>query len=279
MEEDLYYQSTQSHIKFYAQSPDLEDVGLEDYRKSEIEKIQEFVKSDSRVLVVGGVSSTAKSHTLEEVAKKEGFLFYDLGYPSQYNFELRGLKKYSPLEIPNIVYGMVLHAINLDERSGTGKNGIILDEGIAMISSGYRNINFANIITKLLDQQPKVILSGGGSGFTGEEQVEMFSSYVPKNETLDQIVFPLKHLNLKQLISLICVTRKVDIEIATIIAETLHTYFRLPSVISSKLRIKVRDGIFKIPILNMRLGNLMPSEVHDPLWEKQTDIWDKKGWR
>lgn len=276
MEEDLYYQSTKSNIKFYAQSPDPENVGLEDYRKSEIEKIQQFVKSDSKVLVVGGVSSTTKSYVLEKVAKEEGFLFYDLGSLSHEDHQILSIM--DPITIATVVSKMILKAIYLEAHSGIGNNGIILDEGMIMISQNHQNINFTKILTELLNRQPKVILSGGGSDFTGEEQVEMLSSHAPKSEALEQIVFPLKHLNLKQLISLICVTQKVDIEIATVVAETLHTYFRLPRVISSKLRINVRNGIPYIPVANINLNGLMPSEVHDPLWREQEDIWYKKGW-
>ena len=260
-----YYQTTASRTRFYAEAPDPEGVGLDDYRRTEVDAIRRFVASDSNVLVVGGVSSSTKTHVLSHYGQESGFLFYDLHALG--DTQLRnGIC--TPAQIQTETAGLVTEAID-DPRSGDGTAGIILDEGIALIADGLGE-NIRNVVGELLEAYPRVIVCGGGSGYAGNEQVERIGENMPDDAEVEELVFDLKDLNLDQIIALLCIVKRYDPQQARLVAESLMEYFRIPGVVARKLP-------KNLAMVNNWKTDLMPSEAYKRLESQQREIWRERG--
>lgn len=262
-----YYRTVESGTEFFAQESDLDGVGLEDYRKLEIDAVREFIASSAKIMVIGGVSSTSKTHSLIEIAREQGMHFFDLQSLSE------KARKGHNLDQIRVNVGAMINYADHDKRSGNGQNGIILDEGLVLTNEDTSKI-FEPIITELLERYSRVIVAGGGSKFTGEEQLNIMGGYMPKSESIAGMVFSLKTMNLDQSSSLIEITNKISYDIAKMIAETLDGYFRLPRVIVNKIHF--REGVHVKggkPLLSY-----MPLEVYQPLWNRQQKLWQDKGW-
>lgn len=229
MEESEFYYQTRSGTRFQSVEPDPEDVGLENYRQAEVTAALDFLRSDNRVLAMGGISSTGKTFTLYNLAKDQGLDFLD----SQSVAGLGEMVDDIGLET---VVGKMLD--KRDVRSEEPK-ALVLDEGMSLLARGKPD----EIIRKLLDRYPHLIIAGGGEDMTGEEQTQRIAESLPANLDIATQSFAFKNLNARQSTDLLqrirfprvsrTPTRDLDPkkliqrEIAELMAKIYMPYFRI----------------------------------------------------
>lgn len=227
---DLFYRTTRSGTVFRAVPADPEPVELVDYRAVERQRILDFLSSDSSVLIIGGVSSTTKTHLLSDIAKNEGLHFFDL-HSLPMNKQGKPGAKFLEDE-------MIEGALQ-NHKSGENIHGLVLDEGTLLGEKSLqrRSITPSDVQTaleKLLSEHyKKIIISGGGIGYTADEQGQIIAEAVGDRFTKSFCPFHLKPLNVAQAASLVQrASPEIEKETALKIAETYLDYFRLPRLVS-----------------------------------------------
>lgn len=276
-ESELYYQATGSGTRFQSAELDPEDVGMRDFCKTEETAVLDFMEGRNRILVMGGMSSTSKTFILSNLAEERDLDFTDF----------HSVGKFTEAT-SRIGADAVVKAV-LDERykKNTGAKALILDEGMAGMlndgSSGLRE-GMDEVIRKLLDIYPHVVIIGGGQQFTSDEQTERIAGVLPGDLTVETRSFLFKHPNNRQTADLLQRVKMgldrarvgqenpeklIHREIAEIMAEVFIKYFRIsrrllfgggmlfnnPSDVSS-----VRDNL---------LTSIMPDECRQAAWEIQ----------
>jgi hypothetical protein len=272
-----YYQATVSKTIFYPEDADPDDCGLDDYKRSEVEAVRDFIHSESNLLVVGGISGAGKSHLLRcVIAPTASFDFYDLQ-----NLGRSPLREAGCADVAKCVRDMVTH---VDERpEGMIPKGIILDEG-PVLAKEETSDNLRAVIDELLNMYPKVIIAGGDSKFTGAEQIEIITGCMPADAKIENLIVLIQTLNPKQGAELLVqrskqIGRNLGPELARAISESVMPYFRMPRVLHSLHCYPDCTGEYKVHGSGIIRSGIMPDEVYDPLWLQQVGIWEERGLR
>ena len=146
-------------------------------------------------------------------------------------------------------------------------------------------------LTQLLETYPQIIILGGGTHYTSDEQTNMIESTLPGELGVRAHAFPLKQLNARQTADLVqrapmgiaqhsekrlAEIKLLNRELAELIADTIHPHFRLPRAVIRISNELVRDTF---PYLNERnaLGHdikkhsLTSPEVFTRVWAMQRE--------
>ncbi|MDD3861958.1 MAG: hypothetical protein PHP74_03675 [Candidatus Gracilibacteria bacterium] len=278
MTEDVkpYYQTTVSKTIFYPEDADPDDYGLEDYRKDEVRAVRDFVRSESNLLIIGGVSASGKTHLSHRIRESDSFDYYDL----------QQLKKHSPLrepgcsDISGCVNDMVANVYNRPDWM-TEPKGIILDEGL-VLANKETDDNLRALIDELLRRYSKVIISGGGAQYTGVEQSEIIAGCMPADARIEKLIMTIKTFNSVQGAEFLMERSKelgmgMSPEVAKAIAESMVPYFNMPRVLYRLACYPDKSGKYKIYSESVITSGIMPKEVYKPMWQKQVGIWKERG--
>lgn len=279
---EFYYQATKSGTRFRSVEPDPEEVGMEDFRKSEAEAVLAFLGSKNQVLVMGGISATSKTFTLRNLAKDRDLDFVDFHAVGQYT-----------RRADEIGAEAVAKEI-MKERTVNGetRKALIMDEGVAGIlsdgGSGLRH-RMDDVIRKLLEAYPHIVICGGGADFTSEEQTQRIAEALPGNMTVETCPFPFKNTNIRQTADLLqrinlykrCDERISEVDpsklihrdIAQVMAEIYIQYFRMSRILLTSGHSLLGDlDNFEARLYdfksNVNMG-IMPRECWQAAWQIQ----------
>lgn len=279
---EFYYQATKSGTRFRSVEPDPEDVGMEDFRKAEAEAVLAFLKSRNQVLVMGGMSSTSKTFTLRNLAKDHRLDFVDFHSVGQHTGrvdEIGAEAVAEKISKKRTVNGEPLKALIMDE----GVAGILSDDG-----SGLRH-RMDDVIRKLLDTYPHIVIAGGGDQFTSEEQTQRIAEVLPVNMTVETCPFLFKNPNIRQVADLLqrinlyrlCAERISEVDplklihrdIAYVMAEFFIQYFRISrnlSIVGNLLFRNSNDfNAIRSDLMSSFFMRIMPTECRQAAWQMQ----------
>lgn len=222
--QDLYYQATVSKTKFVSELSDAEDVGIEDYSRAELQEIERFLDSDEHVLVMGGMSATNKTFVVKEVAKSKDLAFYDAQCGGREYYENIYLNAVAAADFivarGNKYFGKIL----VDPRV------LIIDEGMLFVGTdNNRRKSAVNVFKELLTRYSKLIICGGGAGYTSQEQSDSIAELVPGDSRTRIFPFKVKTLSnrqTKELVALFLAQDDVYKKVSDVIAEACLEYFR-----------------------------------------------------
>ncbi len=280
MDAELYYQAAISKTKFSSDEPDPESIGLDDFHKPEEEAVLDFAGSKDEILVMGGLSGVGKTHTLVESAVRAGFDFLDL------HLSGRHINAVGELGANRAVQ------LILNDRRVESKNPqvFVMDEGLSGIlnreSASPKN-GIDGIIRELLKIYPRIVIAGGGDGFTGQEQTEMIAKALPKDLKISTHTFPTRSLNTLQTIDLVQRApygifqfgkkddpeKMLPREVSETIAKIIIQYFRMFRPIIKITLGLIRNSHESEIIDNLMLGNnCYPPDVLKRAWETQREL-------
>lgn len=146
--------------KAFTAMPDSENIGLDELRKNEFTQIEQFINDKhSKILVIGGFSSTGKTYLFKKFAKTNNYAYADWQMYGQF------LKRQ---DIKSIIERIQT------KNTSTNNTLLIMDENIAPITKDESSINaFKETIKELLQHYSKLILLGGGSTYTSDKQTSL----------------------------------------------------------------------------------------------------------
>lgn len=217
------YRTTVSETGFSADPPDPYS-SLENYRCSDQVVIEGFIEDGKeQVMIVGGISGAGKTHLVREKLVREDRPLIELGQLSE--ADLRQLATRQNIST------------------------VFLDEGVYILEDSNEHLigQLAELIIQLIERRVKVVLIGGGRGYTGTEQTDLLSRYViTASATRVTHDFKLKTLSLQQTTELIMQLTGFDEALARAIATTILEEHRIPAIVKG-LRIHHPDHWFDHP--------------------------------
>lgn len=279
---EFYYQATKSGTRFRSVEPDPEDVGMEDFRKTEVEAVLAFLESENQVLVMGGMSAVSKTFTLRNLAKDHSLdfvNFHSVGQHTRRVDEIGAEDVAEEIMKERTVNGEPLKALIMDE----GAAGILSNDG-----SGLRR-RMDDVILKLLDFYPHIVIAGGGDQFTSEEQTQRIAEVLPVNMTVETCPFLFKNTNIRQAADLLqrinlyrlCTERISEVDpsklihrdIAQVMAEIFIQYFRISRnlLIAGNLLFRNLNDFNAIrsALMSNFFMRIMPHECRQAAWQIQ----------
>lgn len=209
----MSYQAKISETSFEAEAEDGEGTKLFDYRRPDKEVIAKFIAEGREdVMLVGGISGAGKTHALKEMLAPADQLFVTVSQAEDGQ------------SLPTLT-DRNLRCVFLDEGM---RFMDALDHGEEII---VRRVE--EFITRLIRRKIKVVITGGGRGYTGQEQIDLLAQYMlPQSASYTSHDFKLKTLNLIQTIELVQALKGCSPEYAAVIARAILRVHRIPAIIN-----------------------------------------------
>ncbi len=291
MTEDFYYRAKESRSVQEVTQPDDDSVGLDNFTISQKKLVENFAKkSNANILTMGGISDSGKTHFMKKLLQEKRDYFY---------IDLMRLGNELLVGDVDGVMRQIKEKYK-DEYNRGAKRVILVDESYVGIVDKHNRGQLskgkiAQLIDVLLEEFPKIVLIGGGWGFTSEEQTEMIVELMPQDIKTLASPYPLKPFNNRQLFELAKkikygifqwkTDRAVEIlpdSLAELLAQMVMPYFRTPRVAvklmflvnkeqqpdkKSLYSMKSRIGSSK----NFVKSKIMPEEVFKRAWALQLE--------
>lgn len=279
---ELYYEASRSKTRFQALPPDPEDVGLDDFRRAERDKIIEFCQGDPGILVMGGFSGAGKSELFRTHCKKtSGIDFFDA---------MQFLSDRTNKGIVDVI-------TSRRESNQENASVLLIDEGYAGIVARPDTLgHWREAIERLFEKYSHLVIGGGGIKYTSEEQTEQIAGCMPSSIPVITHPFHLKTLNTRQTTELVersdisifpgvrlpsSVAHKVPHRAAQLMAEAQVDYFRLPrQVIFTRNHLcSSEEGYRKMSSLESQLESPVygaPLSCAKTAWAEQAKLLEER---
>jgi hypothetical protein len=290
MTEDFYYRAKESRSVQEVTKPDDDSVGLDDFTTSQKKLVEKFAKkSDANILTMGGISDSGKTHFMKELLQEKSDYFYI------------DLMRLGNKLLVGDVDGVMTQIKEKYKYNRGAKRVILVDESYVGIVDKHNRGKLskgkiAQLIDVLLEEFPKIVLIGGGWGFTSEEQTEMIVELMPQDIKTLATPYPLKPFNNRQLFEVAKkikygifqwkTNRVVEIlpdSLAELLAQMVMPYFRTPrAAVKLMLLVNDKQQFDKKSLCSMksRMGSsekynvkskIMPEEVFERAWALQLE--------